>query len=68
MFQFFSSVSARAEMGGVAPYCQTASTPEDGRQSFDDTLETSMWGRVFQRCYLGDCDSSEMLSALVHQS
>lgn len=32
---------------GGTPCCQTASESGDGRQSFDDVLETSVWGSVF---------------------
>lgn len=65
---FFSLLCLQAGKGKRAASCyQTTSAPRDGKQSFDNALETSMQGRVFQGCYLSDFDSSEMPSASWHQ-
>lgn len=38
-----------------------------GEHLFDDALDTTMWGRVFKGCYLSGFDTSDTLSALLHQ-
>lgn len=44
---FLSPVSTGKEGKGTALCCQTIFALEDGRWSFDDALETMMWGRTF---------------------
>lgn len=46
MFLFFSPVSAGGEREGHSLLLTTLG-PKDGRQSFDDDLETLAWKREF---------------------
>lgn len=62
MFQFCfppESVGKKGERATLL--CQTISAPRDGQHSFDDILETSIWGRMFRRCCLSGFDGSKEL-------
>lgn len=61
---FFNPVSAVGEWK-VTSCCQTILAPRDRELSFDDTLETVKWGRMFPGCYLSGFGRSETL-ALLH--
>lgn len=58
---------SRQEKEAAAYCCQTTLAPEAGEHSLKDALETLIWARMFQGCYLNVLDSSEMLSASLYQ-